>query len=192
MHPFVKLMKQIESSGTFSAFGKMNSIFPGLMIQNVGEVSLPLSEHQAKEIVNQCEQAPFGRKEETIIDINVRNVWQVPSKMVELSNPEWNLVVEKACKEVANKLGLSDCKVHFELYKVLLYAKGSFFKEHRDTEKIPNMFATMVINLPSTYEGGELIIRHGTEETQYSFAGKSKFYPELAAFYAAVYPKMES
>lgn len=187
MHPFVKLMKQIESSGTFSAFGKMSPIFPGLVIQNVGEVSLPLSEHQAKEIVNQCEQAPFGRKEETIIDTNVRNVWQVPSKMVELSNPEWNLVVEKACKEVANKLGLSDCKVHFELYKVLLYAKGSFFKEHRDTEKIPNMFATMVINLPSTHEGGELIIRHGTEQTQYSFAGKSKFYPEFAAFYADCY-----
>jgi hypothetical protein len=63
MHPFVKLMKQIESSGTFSAFGKMDPIFPGLMIQNVGEISLPLSEHQDKDIVNQCEQAPFGRKE---------------------------------------------------------------------------------------------------------------------------------
>ena len=46
-------MKQIESSGTFSAFGKMGPIFPGLMIQNVGEISLPLSEHQAKDIVNQ-------------------------------------------------------------------------------------------------------------------------------------------
>ncbi len=180
-------MKQIESSGTFSAFGKMDPIFPGLMIENVGEISLPLSEYQAKDIVDQCEQAPFGRKEETIVDKTVRNVWQVPSKMVKLSNPEWNLIVEKACKEVAKKLGLSDCKVHFELYKVLLYAKGSFFKEHRDTEKIPNMFATMVINLPSTHEGGELIIRHGTEQTQYSFAGKSKFYPEYAAFYADCY-----
>ncbi len=187
MHPFIKLMKQIENSGTFSAFGKMDPIFPGLVIQNVGEISLPLSEYQAKDIVNQCEQAPFGRKEETIVDTNVRNVWQVPSKMIELSNPEWNLTVEKACKEVANKLGLADCKVHFELYKVLIYAKGSFFKEHRDTEKIPNMLATMVINLPSTHEGGELIVRHGTERTQYSFAGKSKFYPEFAAFYADCY-----
>lgn len=142
MHTFVKLMKQIENSGTFSAFGKMDSTFPGLVIQNVGEIALPLLEHQAKNIVNQCEQAPFGRKKETIVDTTVRNVWQVPSKMVELSNPEWNLIVEKACKEVANKLGLSNCKVHFELYKVLLYAKGSFFKEHRDTEKIPNMFAS--------------------------------------------------
>jgi len=32
-----------------------------------------------------------------------------------------------------------------------------------------------------------LIIRHGTEQTQYSFAGKSKFYPEFAAFYADCY-----
>lgn len=191
MHQFVELMKKIENSGTFSVSGKLDPLFPGLVIKDVGEISLPLSAYQAEEIIKQCEQAPFGFREETIVDTNVRNVWQISPTAVELTNPQWDLVIANACKEVAKQLGLSDCKINFELYKVLVYAKGSFFQEHRDTEKIQNMFATMVVNLPSTHEGGELIVKHGGESKLYSFAGKSKFYPEFAAFYADCYHEVK-
>jgi hypothetical protein len=191
MSQFVELMKKIENAGTFSASGKLDPVFPGLIIKNVGEISLPLSENQAEKIIQQCEQAPFGRGEETIVDTNVRNVWQISPETLEFTNPQWDLVIANACKDVAKQLGLSDCKINFELYKVLVYAKGSFFQEHRDTEKIPNMFATMVVNLPSTHEGGELIVRHAGESNQYSFAGKSKFYPEFAAFYADCYHEVK-
>lgn len=191
MHLFVELMNKIESAGTFSASGKLDPVFPGLMIKDVGEVSLPLMESQAKEIIKQCEQAPFGRGEETIVDTNVRNVWQISPEAVEFTNPQWDPIMANACNDVAKQLGLFDCKVDFELYKVLVYAKGSFFQEHRDTEKIPNMFATMVVNLPSAHEGGELIVRHGRESNHYSFSGKSKFYPEFTAFYADCYHEVK-
>lgn len=36
--------------------------------------------------------------------------------------------------------------------------------------KIPNLFATLVINLPSAHEGGELIISHAGQSQRYSFA----------------------
>lgn len=48
-----------------------------------------------------------------------------------------------------------------ELYKMLLYEKGALFKPHTDTEKIPGMFGTMVVCLPSAHEGGDLVLRHG-------------------------------
>ena len=40
--------------------------------------------------------------------------------------------------------------------------KGQFFASHRDTEKAPGMFATLVVVvvLPSTSTGGELLVRH--------------------------------
>jgi hypothetical protein len=41
-------------------------------------------------------------------------------------------------------------------YKLLIYNEGSFFVSHRDTEKAPVMFATLVIVLPSALSGGEL------------------------------------
>ena len=47
-----------------------------------------------------------------------------------------------------------------ELYKMLIYEKGAFFKPHTDTEKIPGMFGTMVICLGSEHEGGDVIVKH--------------------------------
>ena len=54
-----------------------------------------------------------------------------------------------------------------ELYKLLIYDQGSFFVSHRDTEKSPGMFATLVIVLPSISAGGERsIIRHKGREVR--------------------------
>ena len=58
---------------------------------------------------------------------------------------------------VAAGLGVSE-PIAAELYKLLLYDQGSFFVSHRDTEKAPGMFATLVLVLPSVSTGGELVI----------------------------------
>ena len=50
-------------------------------------------------------------------------------------------------------LGVEPDHVRAELYKVLLYEPGSFFKKHRDTEKADGMFGTLVVQLPSRYIG---------------------------------------
>jgi hypothetical protein len=39
-----------------------------------------------------------------------------------------------------------------DLYKLLAYDPGSFFVNHRDTEKVAGMFATLIIVLPSVAE----------------------------------------
>ena len=56
---------------------------------------------------------------------------------------------------------------------------------HRDTEKVDGMFGTLVIQLPSDYSGGELIVKHRGEEKVFSFSGlqgSTNFH--FAAFYA--------
>jgi hypothetical protein len=50
--------------------------------------------------------------------------------------------------------------VQAEFYKLLVYDEGCFFASHRNTEKAPGMFATLVVLLPSTSTGGELLVRH--------------------------------
>ncbi len=45
-------------------------------------------------------------------------------------------------------------------YKLLLYEEGDFFLPHRDTEKEQGMFGTLVLQLPSSYTGGALVVRH--------------------------------
>ena len=71
-----------------------------------------------------------------------------------------------------------------ELYKLLVYDAGSFFIKHRDTEKIPGMFATLVIVLPSEYQGGELVIKHKQEAVTLDLHRDDAAEVGYAAFYA--------
>ena len=185
MNEFISLMEKVENPGTFSVSGKLTSKPPGLKVKGFGTVALPFLEHQAKALIQLSEQAPFGRGEETIVDTKVRNVWQIASENFELSNPQWEKSLQKSIKQMGKQLGLHGCKIDFAPYKLLIYEKGSFFTAHRDTEKIPNMFATLVINLPSQHEGGELIVSHGGQSQHYSFADDDDiFHPTFVAFYA--------
>ncbi|WP_462323110.1 2OG-Fe(II) oxygenase, partial [Halochromatium sp.] len=75
-------------------------------------------------------------------------------------------------------------EIEAELYKLLIYDAGSFFVSHRDTEKSPGMFATLVMVLPSTYTGGELIIRHKDQEVRLDLRRDEPSEVAFAAFYA--------
>ena len=72
-----------------------------------------------------------------------------------------------------------------QLYKLLIYEKGSFFAPHRDSEKTPGMFATLIVCLPSRHEGGTLIVKHDGQTKQIDFGGPaSEFKTQYVAFYA--------
>jgi hypothetical protein len=75
-------------------------------------------------------------------------------------------------------------RVEAELYKLLIYDAGSFFLPHRDTEKAPGMFATLVVVLPSPYAGGELVIRHKGREVHLDLQRDEPSEIAYAAFYA--------
>jgi hypothetical protein len=77
------------------------------------------------------------------------------------------------------------------LSSINFYEQGGFFGAHRDTEKTPNMFGTLVINLPSEHEGGELIVSHGDQSHTYSFADNDGFHPAFVAFYADCYHEVK-
>jgi hypothetical protein len=59
-------------------------------------------------------------------------------------------------------------RIRAEPYKMLLYQTGAFFKEHKDTnDKIPNMFGTMIVALPSDHTGGQVRLKHADQEMWY-------------------------
>lgn len=192
MNDLVRLMEKVDTPGTFSVSGTLTSIFPGLTVKGFGLVSLPLCEPQAKALIELSKQAPFGRGEATIVDTEVRKVWQISRDDFELTNPQWEETLQIIIHEKIGKpLGLHGCEIKSEPYKLLMYEKGSFFKVHRDTEKIPNMFATLVINLPSEHEGGELIVSHSGHQQNYTFANQDLFHSYFLAFYADCYHEVK-
>jgi hypothetical protein len=70
---------------------------------------------------------------------------------------------------------------------MLVYEEGGHFKPHRDTEKADGMFATLIVQFPSDFTGGELVVRHRGAERICDMGAKDQsnkhqFY--FAALYA--------
>jgi hypothetical protein len=102
---------------------------------------------------------------DTIVDTKVRRTWQIDAKRVTLSGKHWQGDLDKMVNRAAIGLGVAD-GVRAELYKLLVYDAGGFFIGHRDTEKAAGMFGTMVVVLPSSYSGGELVVKHQQQQVK--------------------------
>ena len=161
-----EVLSKIDRPGSFCVSGSAPPVLPGLEVEGLGPVGLPLTAKQAKELIKLCHQAPYGKGEETLVDRKVRRVWRMEPDRFSLTNPEWEGFLATTVGNVQEALGLEKQKLEGHLYDLLLYEPGSFFLPHRDGEKLDRMVATLVVVLPSSYEGGELIIHHeGQEET---------------------------
>jgi hypothetical protein len=179
-----EFLDALGESSQFATSGSLTPVIPGLEVKGVGSIGTPISAADAKRLIATATQAPYGRGEETIVDTSVRRVWQLEPSQFSLRNAQWSAHVAAIVDVVRQEFGIRP-KVNPQLYKLLIYEKGSFFAPHRDTEKTPGMFATLVVCLPSRHEGGTLIVRHESRTTKIEFGGKdSEFKTQYAAFYA--------
>jgi len=179
-------MSKIDRPGTFCVSGSVQTVLPGLEVDGLGSIGLPLTGNQAKDLKTLCEQAPYGKGEKTLVDTSVRRVWRLRPSQFSLRNPDWKQFLQETLSKVQAELGLEKQKLESHLHELLLYEAGSFFLPHRDGEKLDRMVATLVIVLPASYEGGELIVRHeGQEQTiDFSSVENSALQTHFAAFYA--------
>ncbi len=179
-------LSKIDRPGSFCVSGSVPAVLPGLEVEDLGPIGLPLTAKMAKEMMKHCDQAPYGKGEKTIVDTSVRRVWRMEPDRFSLTNPDWKRFIEETVSKVQNELGLERQQLESHLYDLLLYEPGSFFLPHRDGEKLARMVATLVIVLPSSYEGGEIVVRHDGQERTIDFSrvDHSLFHIHFAAFYA--------
>jgi predicted 2-oxoglutarate/Fe(II)-dependent dioxygenase YbiX len=179
----IELLGSVRRPGDFCTSGRIELLAPALEVAGVGRVALPLLPVQAQQLAAVAEQAPYGRGQETLVDTAVRRTWQIGPDKVTVSGRHWPRTLEAIVERVSQGLGVSE-PIEAEFYKLLLYDTGSFFVSHRDTEKSPGMFATLVIVLPSQCEGGELVVRHQGRESRFDMRCDDPAEAAFAAFYA--------
>jgi hypothetical protein len=178
-------LSRVDRPGEVCTWGDQPLTMPGLEVSGLGAVRLPLGTAQARQLIKLCRQAPYGKGTETVVDTNVRRVWELDPGQFQLTNPKWDDLVASILQDVQRALGLEDRKLAAHLYKLLVYEKGSFFLPHRDGEKLDRMVATLVIALPAEYEGGELIVTHDGRQHEIIFSGAASGHElSYAAFYA--------
>ncbi len=177
------LLDGVRRPGDFFAAGTTELLAPSLEVEGVGRIALPLLPAQARALVAVAEQAPYGRGPATLVDPAVRRCWQIGPDRVRIGGRHWARTLEMILGQVCEGLGV-ELPIGAELYKLLVYDEGSFFVGHRDTEKSPGMFATLLVVLPSEFSGGDLMVRHKGREARIDLHGDDPAEARFAAFYA--------
>jgi hypothetical protein len=177
------VLQTVRTPGDFYATGHCALHVPLIEIDGAGPIALPLLPAQAAQLIAVAERAPYGRGGETLVDTAVRRTWQIGADRVRIAGKHWTAMMDSVVERAAAGLG-AGAGVVAEFYKLLVYDEGSFFVNHRDTEKSAGMFATLIVALPSLHTGGELEIRHRGRDVQLDL--RCADFSELAwvAFYA--------
>ncbi|KAF8312028.1 hypothetical protein DL93DRAFT_1360309 [Clavulina sp. PMI_390] len=161
---------------------------PGLEIPGFGILGLPLNPREAKILITHCSQAPFGKGERTVVDKAVRDTWELNPDRFTLSNPDFaSWVQSTVVPQAATALGINNKTVVAEIYKLLVYEEGSHFLAHQDTEKIPGMFGSIIITLPSKFEGAAIHLSHNNETKVIDLAANSGRATSVLAWYSDVF-----
>ena len=151
-----------------------------LQVEGLGHVKFPVTPAKARKLLGLGQPARFGRGEQTVTDPDVRDTWEIPKHLVRAG---WDAAALKdILATVKEELGLPNAaELTADLHSLLVYETNQHFLAHQDSEKDDSMVGTLVVTLPSSYTGGELMVGHNEEWKAYR---GSKTALSLVAFYA--------
>ncbi len=179
-----KALKAIDRPGDYFTAGRVEGSPPRMSVSGVGLVAFPILDAQVRSLVDASERAPYGRGPDTLVDTTVRDCWQISANRVRLSGTAWTRTLQSILDSVTEGLGWEAGSLRPKLYKLLVYEPGGFFSEHRDTEKVEGMIATLVVSLPTDGRGGNLEIRHSDRTVSVDMQVDDPGELAYAAFYA--------
>ncbi|KAF9891102.1 hypothetical protein FE257_005038 [Aspergillus nanangensis] len=166
-----------------------------------GHLVLPLDEKTPGsnsdalgQLVRDCDPASFGQGQQDIIDPEYRRAGKLdPCKFS--TNFDWprlgkkilnnvqDILLPGISTKIQNSLQLRELRA--ELYKLNIYSGPSgLFKKHVDTPRDENQIGSLVVCLPSSFQGGDLVVRHGGKEMTFAWSGSSGSAIQWAAFYS--------
>ena len=178
------LLRSVDRPGEYCVGGRLFTPLPRVFVTGAGELSFPIPRAQIRSLIGAAERASYGKGTETVVDPTVRDCWQIGAEQVRLTGRAWPHSFRRVMDLVAAGLGLPAERLGADLYKLLVYRPGGFFAEHRDTEKVPGMVATLSLSLPVPGAGGELVVRHGGRKEVFDLNAAEPSELSYAAFYA--------
>ncbi|KAJ2925957.1 hypothetical protein H1R20_g11148, partial [Candolleomyces eurysporus] len=144
-------------------------------------------------LVEASQRATFGRGGEDVFDESYRKAWKMDSSQFA---PQFD-VIHSGVMDIIHEQLLhyekGGVKLDPRLYKLNVYGPGSFFKPHVDTPRANDLFATLVVVLPTVHSGGNLLL--GKEGKLLNFDSSNLvFHPDTKApqiAFAAFYSDIE-
>ncbi|PYI02019.1 hypothetical protein BO78DRAFT_400862 [Aspergillus sclerotiicarbonarius CBS 121057] len=150
------------------------------------------SANALQELVATCQPASFGRGGEDVIDPEYRQAGKLdPEDFLTSFHPADHGIIELIeqvllpgiSSDTENRLQFRKLKA--ELYKLNVYSGPSgHFRKHVDTPRSEHQVGSLVVCLPSRFQGGNLIVRHHGQETNFDWSPQSGASIQWAAFYS--------
>ena len=101
---------------------------------------------QIRAMIEVATRAPFGKGSHTITDPQVRSTWELDASQTSFHGDDRDRMLASILLQVKNDLGIDgQTGIAAKPYEMLIYEPGDFFLPHRDSEKEPGMFGTLVI-----------------------------------------------
>ncbi len=154
----------LQGSGDFATRFETPAMGLAIEVEGVGSFRLPPTDGELQAILSHAVPSPFGHRDQTLHDDSVRTSKEIAASQVRLDDA-WSVRLQRGIDHIVEALGFPEgVALRAVLHKLVLYEEGGFFAPHRDTERDPTMWGSMVVALPGSYEGGELVARHAGEE----------------------------
>ena len=100
-------LKDYLGSGSFATLGTLSDAAkPGILVESLGTIGLPLSERDASELCQRCYEAPLGKGTQSFVDRTVGKTWKLSPAHFRLRNPAWQSTLHDVTGKVAEELGL--------------------------------------------------------------------------------------
>ena len=153
-------------------------------------VNFPLPHNDKDCLISLLEngvQATFGKNFESVLDETYRSAktYHADRFATTLDISSSDILDQIEYCLLPQKKGSLRCTK----YRMNIYEKGGHFKDHQDTPESSNMFGSLVVLLPITFTGGELILKKNGIEIS-GFDKDKKDEVQWIAFYGDVTHKV--
>ena len=176
--------RAIQFKGTYGVTETIETYkLPRINVKGVGRLSFPINEYQIEKLKNVMEK-PFelGEKSE------FKKPLCIDTNNIEMDNSFGFLL-----NIIPFQLGLEGCNITARFNRLELYEEGGGYHWHQDKKKSKENFGSLVIHLPSYYEGGEFSIKHDRTIIKNKYnqqEGEDRFF--YSAYYSDCYHKLDT
>ncbi|TMW64703.1 hypothetical protein Poli38472_011583 [Pythium oligandrum] len=150
---------------------------------SISEIRFPgCSDEELKQLVAASKPASFGRGQEEVLDPTYRDAVRMDASQFTTS---LNVAELPILNEIQSFLAPDTQDIRARLYKLNVYGPGGFFKAHRDTPRGTQMFGSLVVCLPTAFEGGEFVVKNddGVEQ-RFAWCDNPEQVVQWCAFYS--------
>lgn len=165
-----------------------NAPNPGLVVDGLGMIGLPLSKRDASVLLEAGGRAYMDKlRMKSATKLN-EILHELSADKVQTTNPAWDKYVDEMTKQAHGALGVAGewQNVSARLDKLQIYKTWSsktYPQTRLATERVPGMFGTLSFTLPSKHDRGNVRLTHLGRSVDMRTAEHSDFSTTAAAWY---------